>query len=238
MHSDVLIVARPDRHPRIAVRGRSGRAQHRAGHRAPGVGRGDAAGRRHDRAAGDRRAGCAGCGCVAPRRRWHCPAAPPPSRNAHLAPGGGGRSRPRSAAHRGRGQLPACVVDSARRLPGQGGSGCANAFRSAEPMSDRAFGRARCTPMSTATAVTTPHRTWRGIDRPTTSSVAPLACVSELRYPEIATPTRLGTGARDWPTAAACATWQGDAALARRLRRRLRASEAAISSSSSIRVRA
>ena len=93
-------------------------------------------------------------------------------------------------------------------LADRAASGCESASRSAEAVSGRAFGPGHCTPTSTGqpccvTASSSATARW-----PTTSSAAPMACISELRYPETEADT---AGMALALAGGGClSTWQGE----------------------------
>ena len=208
MHSDVLIVARPDRRPRIECHGRDRRAPHRARHRAPGVVGRHAAGRRHDPRSGWSSNPGPGCGCAPSRRPWRCPE--PPTQESHAtwtsrwpASSTSTRSRPSSPPTRGTSPRRGWTGHRTRAR-----SGCANGFRSAEPVSGKASGRVRCTPTSTARRCCGTASSWAPDRWPTTSSARPAACISELHYPDSDVDAdRNGAGAGGGRL---LTTWQGD----------------------------
>ena len=69
-------------------------------------------------------------------------------------------------------------------LADRAASGCASAFRSAEPMSGKASGPAHCMPTSTGQpCCVTASSSARG-SVADDELAAPMACISELRYPE------------------------------------------------------
>ena len=150
-----------------------------------------------------------GCGCAASRRRWRCRAPATTESRAELGPGGGRRARPRPAADDRGGRRAARHVDAADPVRRRAGSGCANGSRSAEPMSGKASGRARCTPTSTGRRCCGTASNWAPGRRPTTSSArrgpASANCAIPRRHVDAdrATVLELAAGG-------CLATWQGE----------------------------